>query len=294
MKVSYYPGCTLKTKAKNLETPGIAAMAALGVELVELERWNCCGVTYSLAEDDLLHVVAPVRDLIRVKEAGYDKVVTLCSMCYNTLAQANLLMRNDKEKRKTLNLFMEEEPDYAGEVEVLHLFNFLRDEIGWDKVKAAVKVPLKDLKVAPYYGCTLVRPKEVAIDSSENPRFMHDFLAAIGAEPVDHTAHVECCGSYQMVSHPEFCMTAVANILGAVNRSGAEAIVSSCPLCECNVGQMQSEVLAKHTDLKPTPTYYFTQLLAIAMGLDVEACNFDLNGPGARELLESKSILASV
>jgi heterodisulfide reductase subunit B len=144
MKVSYYPGCTLKTKSKNLEIPGIAAMAALGVELVELERWNCCGVTFSLADDDLIHVVAPVRDLIRVKEEGFDKVVTLCSMCYNTLAQANHLMRNDEEKRKTLNTFMEEEPDYSGEVEVLHLFNFLRDEIGWDKVKEAVKVPLKE------------------------------------------------------------------------------------------------------------------------------------------------------
>ena len=106
MKIAYYPGCTLKTKSKNLEVPGIAAMAELGVELEELERWNCCGVTFSLADDDLIHVVAPVRDLVRVKESGHDKVVTMCSMCYNTLAQANHLMRTDEEKRKTINTFM--------------------------------------------------------------------------------------------------------------------------------------------------------------------------------------------
>ncbi|MHC4943295.1 MAG: CoB--CoM heterodisulfide reductase iron-sulfur subunit B family protein [Planctomycetota bacterium] len=294
MKVSYYPGCTLKTKSKNLEIPGIAAMAALGVELVELERWNCCGVTFSLADDDLIHVVAPVRDLIRVKEEGFDKVVTLCSMCYNTLAQANHLMRNDEEKRKTLNTFMEEEPDYSGEVEVLHLFNFLRDEIGWDKVKEAVKVPLKDLKVAPNYGCTLVRPKEVAIDSPEHPRFMTDFLNALSAEPVEYPAATECCGAYQMVAHPEASMRAVANILNSASGRGAEAMASSCPLCEYNIGRQQPEVIESHQDVKPIPTFFFTQLLALALGLDEKTCCLEQNGTAARALLESKGILASV
>ena len=294
MKIAYYPGCTLKTKTKNLEVPGIAAMAALGVELEELERWNCCGVTFSLADDDLLHVVAPVRDLVRVKESGHDKVVTMCSMCYNTLAQANHLMRTSEEKRKTLNAFMEEEPDYAGEVEVLHLLGFLRDEIGWDKVKAQVKVPLKGLKVAPNYGCTLVRPKEVAIDSPEHPRFMHDFLIALGAEPVDYPAATECCGAYQMVSHPEASMRAVASIIDSAGTRGAEAMASTCPLCEYNVGKNQAQVLEKYQGVKPMPTYYFTQLLAVALGLDVDTCCFELNGPGAKELLESKKILASV
>jgi len=112
MKVSYYPGCTLKSKAKNLDRSAIAAMDLLGVELEELPRWNCCGAVHSLAEDDLIHRVAPVRDLIRVKEQGNDMVVTLCSMCYNTLARANLLMAEDLEKRKTINLFMDEEINY--------------------------------------------------------------------------------------------------------------------------------------------------------------------------------------
>ncbi len=121
MKIKYYPGCTLKYKAKNLEDSAIASLETLGCEVEEIERWNCCGAVYSLAEDDLIHKVAPVRDLIRVKEQGGDKVLTICSMCYNTLARANLLMKEDEEKRDTINRFMDEEIDYAGEVEVFHL-----------------------------------------------------------------------------------------------------------------------------------------------------------------------------
>ena len=217
----------------------------------------------------------------------------MCSMCYNTLARANLLMRTDEEKRKTLNDFMEEEPDYSGEVEVLHLLNFLRDEIGWDKVKAAVKVPLDGLKAAPFYGCTLVRPEEVAIDSAENPRFMHDLLSALGASTVDLPNGTDCCGAYQMISHPDASIKAVANIIGPAEKREADAVVTACPLCEYNLGMQQSAVLEKHSDLKAVPTFYFTQLMAVAMGVDAQECCFGLNMPGAKELLEEKKYLVS-
>lgn len=288
MKVCYYPGCTLKTKARNLEEAGRAALAKLGVELDELERWNCCGVVFSLADDDLIHLVAPIRDLIRVRDAGYDRVLTLCSMCFNTLARANLVMRDDEEKRNTINSFMEEETDYAGEVKVMHILDFLRDEIGWERVREQVTVPLKELKVAPQYGCTLVRPSEVAIDSADNPRVMHDFLAALGAEPVDYACSTECCGSYQMLSHPDAAADAVARIIGAAKESGAEAIVSSCPLCEYNVGKRQDAALARHEGLTELPSYYITQLMAVAFGVDPELCRFDLNHPGSLPLIRAR------
>ncbi len=288
MKVCFYPGCTLKTKARNLEESGIAAMKCLGIELEELERWNCCGVVFSLADDDLIHLVAPVRDLVRVKDAGYDKVVTFCSMCFNTLARANLVMRDDKEKRNTINDFMEEETDYAGEVKVMHLLDFLRDEIGWEKVKEQVKKPLGGLKVAPQYGCTLVRPSEVAIDSAENPTVLHDFLTALGADPVSFGAATDCCGSYQMLSNPEAAVDAVARIIASAGENGAEALVSSCPLCEYNVGIRQADALEKQKDLKALPSFYLTQLLAVAFGVDPAICRFDLNHSGSLPLLNEK------
>ncbi|MBC8465389.1 heterodisulfide reductase, subunit B, partial [bacterium] len=169
MKIGYYPGCTLKNKAQNLEYSALEAMKQLGFELKELERWNCCGAVFSMADDDLVHLLAPVRDLIRAQDEGYDKVMTICSMCYNTLARAHLVIKDDDVKRNTINDFMEEENDYLGEVEVLHLLSFIRDEVGWDKLRAAVKNPLEGIKLAPYYGCTLTRPYEVSIDNPVNP-----------------------------------------------------------------------------------------------------------------------------
>ena len=145
MNLSYYPGCTLKTRARNFEESAIASMAALDVNLVELPRWNCCGTVYSLAEDDLIHHVASVRNLIRVREQGNDKLVTLCSFCYNTLQRANMVMKDSPDKRFAINTFMDEEPDYEGQVTVLHLLQVLRDEVGWEKVARKVKAPLKNL-----------------------------------------------------------------------------------------------------------------------------------------------------
>jgi len=290
MKVSYYPGCTLKTKAKNLEDAAVASMAALGVEFEELPRWNCCGAVHSLAEDDLIHQVAPVRDLIRVKDQGNQKVVTLCSMCYNTLARANLLMRDDAVKRKTINDFMNEETDYHGEVEVLHFLTFLRDEIGWDKLREMVKVPLNGLKVAPYYGCTLLRPRNVSIEPPGNPQVFGEFLEVLGAKPVPFPAESLCCGSYQILANPDAALNVAATIVEWAAKSGAEALVLSCPLCEFNLGKKQKELLEKNKVSREIPTYYFTQLLAVAMGLGPEASRFDLNEVASAALLKSKSI----
>ena len=158
MILSYFPGCTLKTKAKSLEISALASLAELGVVLEELPSWNCCGAVYSLAKDDLIHQLAPVRILMKARDQGSERLITICSMCYNTLARANLMMRQDEKRRKTINLFMEEEKDYAGEVEVVHLLSFLRDDIGWDRIREKTKRPLNHLKIAPYYGCTLHRP----------------------------------------------------------------------------------------------------------------------------------------
>ena len=291
INLSYYPGCTLKTKAQNLEQPAIASLEALGVKLVELPRWNCCGGVYSFAEDDLVHHLAPVRNLIRVQEQGQKKVVTLCDFCYNTLKRANLLVKKDAEKLNTLNTFMEEEVNYNGEVEVVHLLQVLRDDIGWENIAAKVKVPLKDLKIAPYYGCTLLRPQEAAIDEVERPTILRQLLQALGAEVVDFPFATECCGAFQAVSSPDIVLECSLNILGSALRRSAEALALSCPLCNYNLGQRQGEMIAKSSDFKEIPVFYFTQLLALSLGLDPAVCRFDLDYRDPRPLLRKKGLL---
>jgi heterodisulfide reductase subunit B len=289
MNLSYYPGCTLKTKAKNFEDSAIASMSTLGINLIELPRWNCCGASYSLADDDLIHHVAPVRDLIRVKEQECGKVVTLCPFCYNTLKRANLIIKNDPAKRDTLNSFMDDEIDYHGEMETVHLLEVLRDNVGWETISEKVKMPLKGLIVAPYYGCTLIRPREIAIDNAERPTVLHQLMEVLGATVVDFPFATECCGSFQSVSNPEFAAEIAWNILTFAQRQGAEALVLSCPLCEYNLGFQQKLIMRKHAEFKGIPTPYFTQLLSLALGL--ESCEFDQGHTDSRALLQSKRLL---
>jgi heterodisulfide reductase subunit B len=282
--LAYYPGCTLKTKAANLEVAALAALEKVGVAYHELTRWNCCGAVFNLADDDLIHHMAPVRDLIRVQQAGAERVFTLCSQCYNTLARANQVMLEDETKRDTINTFMDEEPDYFGEVVVIHYLQLLRDQVGWDRLREAVVQPLDGLKVAPFYGCTLVRPTEVRVED----QLLEDFLRALGAEPVAFRASTECCGSYQMVAHPEEGLKRAATVLGSAGRAGAEAMVLSCPLCEYNLGARQEAARAADATLAPVPTFYFTQLLGIALGLDPASCRLDLNHESARALVDDR------
>jgi heterodisulfide reductase subunit B len=293
MKISYYPGCTLKTKAANLEAGAVAALAVLGVEVEEIDRWNCCGAVFSLTADDLIHQVGPVRNLVRAKEKGADQLVTLCSMCYNTLARANRIMRDDQVKRDTINRFMDDEIDYAGEVEVVHLLSFLAREVGWQKIREAVKVPLEGLRVAPYYGCTLQRPADIGIEPFGSYTLMTGMLEALGATVIPFAAADTCCGSYQVLNGDEGAKSTASVIVNDAARAGAEALATSCPLCEYNLGKQQVRLLASGQVETQVPTFYFTQLLAVALGVAPESCLFDLNDAASLTLLKDKNCLVA-
>lgn len=291
MKLCYYPGCTLKTTAKNFETPAIASIENLGHKMVELPRWNCCGTVHSLADDDLMYQLAPVRTLIRVLEAGSDKVVTLCAMCYNTLKQTNKIMLEDAEKRDRINNFFDDERDYSGNVSVLHLLEFLRDEIGFDKIRDKVKRPLNSLKLSPYYGCLLLRPEGIGIDDIEAPRIMEDFIESLGGKSVESPFKIECCGSYHTVDDIKPVVERTKMTIDASINRGAEAIIVGCPLCFFNLDYRQKNVEMKNRGFTRIPVLYFTQLLAIALGLGGEVCDFDLNYVDPRPLLRKKGLI---
>lgn len=296
-RLPYYPGCTLKTTAQNLESSALAAAEALGIELVELPRWNCCGVVYSLAEDDLMHHVAPVRNLVRAQEMSASgavddnaRLVTLCSMCFNTLKRANARVRENADDLETINDFMYLEDDYAGSVDVVHFLEILRD-LGSEAVGEAVKVPLEGLKVAPYYGCTMLRPKEVGIDDPEDPTVQEDLLRALGAEPVDNPYKKVCCGSYQVVQSRDVVIDLAHDILGHARAAGADVITTCCPLCAFNLDSRQNEIAETRPGFEPIPVLYITQLMALAFALSAERCRFDLNRTDPRPLLSGKGLM---
>jgi heterodisulfide reductase subunit B len=291
MKIPYYPGCTLKTTAKNFESSAIASAKQLGIEMEEMPRWNCCGTVYSLASDDLMHQIAPIRNLARVQEAHGDKVVTLCAMCYNTLKQANLLVKKNPDKLNTLNLFMDDMEGYEGNVKTLHPLEIFRDEYGFEKIKEKVKKPLNGLKVVPYYGCLLTRPTEVAIDDAEEPLVLKKFMETLGAEVVNTPYKIECCGSYHTVNNRDVVAMRTYDIITSAAKLGGEAIVLSCPLCEFNLDARQKDVEKSHRGFKGMPVLYFTQLLAIALGLDESVCGFEQHYVDPRPLLKRKGLV---
>jgi len=290
MNLLYYPGCTLKTSAKNLEKSAFAIMEALGHEMVEMEDWNCCGVVASLTDDDLMHHLAPLRSLIHVEDQGEDKIVTLCDMCCNTLKQTNLRVKENPDDLETLNLFMDRENDYKGTVKVIHFLEFLRDEIGFDVIKKKVKRPLKGIKIMPYYGCMLLRPREVAIDDAEEPTILGDLLSALGAEVVDNPFKIECCGSYHTVENKELVSKRAHRITNFATERDSDAMMLSCPLCKFNLDARGKEAEKMFEGYKQIPVYYYTQLIAIALGLDSEVCGFDQHAVDPFPLLKKKGV----
>lgn len=292
MKVTYYPGCTLKANAKNFEDSALYALEQLDIEVEELSRWNCCGTVFSLATDDLIHHMAPIRNLIRVKESGSDRVMTLCAMCYNTLKRANERMKADPESLEKINKVMyKEEIDYEGDVEILHLLELIRDEIQFENLTNKVVKPLKNLKVACYYGCMLVRPREIGFDDVENPTVMENLVSALGGDPVDFPYKTECCGAYQTVDKPGIIAERTNQIIGSAVSRGAEVMVVSCPLCAFNLDHRQKQTVQIYQDFKGLPILYFTQLLAIALNCTEDTLKFDLHYFDPKPILKEKGLI---
>lgn len=297
MKIPYFPGCTLKTNAKNYEDSAIAVAKQLGLEFVEIPRWNCCGVVYSLTSDDIMHHIAPIRNFLRVLDMNRvglveneKRLLTLCSMCFNTLSRSNLRVKENPDDLETINDTMYLEEDYDGSVEVVHFLQILRG-IGFDKVKERVTKPLKNLKVAPYYGCMLLRPKEVGIDDPESPEVFEELINSLGAEAVDWELRSRCCGSYLTLNNKDAVVDLCYEILSDARYNDADVVITACPLCAFNLDNRQKEIKAKYPAFEQIPVLYFTQLMAIAFDLEKITYGFDLNYVDPEKLFQERKLV---
>lgn len=258
MTYSYFPGCTLKTRGKALDHWGRLSMQALGVTLQELPQWQCCGAVYPQAKDEIATRLSAVRALMAARELG-QPLVTLCSACHHVIKRANRDMAEDARIADAVNRYLQPETPYHGETKVLHYLEVLRDEVGFDKLQQQVSHPLRGQKIGGYYGCMLLRPsREMGFDDPENPSILEDFLAALGAEPVKYALRNECCGGYVTVENRDFAADQAQKVLDNAAACGAQALITACPLCLYNL---------QHGSRGGLPVYYFTELLALALGL---------------------------
>ena len=256
MKVAYFPGCTLKNKAKQLDDYAKKAAEALGVTLEEIEEWQCCGGVFTTACDEVATKLSSVRDLVAAKNKE-QPLVTVCSACHNVIKQTNHAMQTNKEFADKVNRYMGEEP-YSGETQVYHYLELLRDVVGFDAVKEKVVNKLSGKKIAAYYGCLLLRPNGVMkMDDPENPTIKEDFIRAIGADAVVYANRNECCGGYIAMESPDLAKKKSNAVIENAKAAGAEMIITACPLCKYNLIKNGADI----------PVVYFTELLAEALGV---------------------------
>ena len=260
MIFSYYPGCTLSTKAKELDRCGRLSAEALGMTLEEIENWQCCGAVYPQAEDEIATKLSAVRALAAAKEKD-QTLVTLCSACHHVIKRVNNDMKTNEYIRTRANNYLKLDTPYAGETEVMHYLEMLRDTVGFDNVKEAVKKPLKGVKIAAYYGCLLLRPSKVmALDDPENPKIMEQLIRALGADSIHYSQYNECCGGYIAMEDPALAQKRVDAILASAEEAGADMIITACPLCMYN--------LTHNATAHKIPVKYFTEVLAEALGIE--------------------------
>ena len=260
MKICYYPGCTLKTKAKDLDKYARLSAEKLGVTMEEIENWQCCGAVYPTARDEIATKLSAVRALDYAKHNG-GKLLTLCSACHNVIKRTNLDMKNDDNIRSKANAYLKLDEEYSGETEVIHYLEMLKNVVGFDNIKKAVVNPINK-KIGAYYGCLLLRPgKDMAFDNPENPTIIEDFIKAIGGTPVVYPMRNECCGAYVGLKDKELHKKRSEIVLSSAKKKGAELVITACPLCLYNLQVNGGGIL---------PVKYFTELLAEALGVKDE------------------------
>ncbi len=257
MKVSYFPGCTLKTKAKDLDKYARKCAEVLGVTLEEIDSWQCCGGVFTTSNDEIATKLSSVRALTEANKKG-QPLVSVCSTCHNVLKQTNYAMQNDANFNFKVNNYVKPE-SYNGEAEVIHYLELLRDKVGFDAIKEKVVNPLTGRKIAAYYGCLLLRPgKVMAMDDVENPTIMEDLIRALGAEPVIYAYRNECCGAYITLESKDLAKAKSNKVCDNAIGKGAEQIVTACPLCKYNLQKNSNGEI---------PVVYITELLAEALGV---------------------------
>jgi heterodisulfide reductase subunit B len=260
MDYSYYPGCSLESTACEYNDSVQQVFAAIGVELHELEDWNCCGASSAHSMNRLLSLALPARNLAIAQQAGRD-VVMPCAACFNRHKTADHEMRTNPIRCA----YLEETVGFkfTGTVSVRPLLDIIANDIGLERVRSMVRRPLTGLKAVGYYGCLLVRPPEITqFENPDNPVLMDRLLDALGAEARPWSYATDCCGGGLSLTRSKVAAKLVSRLADRAREAGADAIVTSCPLCQVNLEMRQGKGSPK------MPIFYFTELIGLAFGLD--------------------------
>lgn len=265
MKYSYYPGCAQHGTAIDYRKSVEAVFRRLGIELEEIRNWNCCGALH--VPDKNVRVALSARTLALAK--GID-VATPCNLCFSNLMRASRALEDSTLKNKINEAL---DTKYEGNAKVKHILEVIVKDFGLEKLSEYVKKPLK-IKAVPYYGCLLTRP-ENKFDSPENPRTLDNLIASLGAEPVKYYYKTKCCGGPILLTNEDVALILAKDILVMAKESGADCIITTCPMCHLQLDAKQKAVESKYNIKIELPVIYFTQLIGLAMGFDSKKLGMD-------------------
>jgi len=276
MRFSYYPGCSLHSTGKEYGESTEATCQALGIELVEIPDWNCCGASAAHSLNHELAIQLSGRNLLLAQSLGLDVAVP-CSACYHNLKQADEELKADADKRQELEQVVGIQ--FTGDVHVRHLLDVVYHEVEVDNIRKIVKKPLQGLKVVPYYGCLITRPPHKdSFDSVEQPQSMDRLLEVCGCEVRKWSYKTDCCGGSLSLSKTQIVVDLVTKLINMAKQAGAEYIITACPMCQANLEMRQNGA--------NMPVLYFTEVLGLALGMKEISKWFDKHLVSTVELLE--------
>jgi len=282
---TYFPGCSSSDGgAKAYGWSAQAVSKILEMNLVELDDWNCCGSTPYSSVEELASFCLSARNLALAEKTGLD-LVTPCSSCYVILNRTNAYLKQYPQlKAKVKEALAAGGLAYNGSVRVRHLLDVLANDIGYDSIAEKVRKNLGGLKVAPYYGCQVVRPR-YGFDHPEFPQSLDKLVASLGAEPVDFPLKARCCGGSLIISEEDLALELVRGLLDSARKEKAQCLITVCPLCQTNLDVYQARVNRRFGTDYRLPILFFTQLMGVAFGLSEESLGLETNIVPVREVV---------
>ncbi len=285
--IAYYPGCSLHATSPEFNTSTLAVAKALDLELIEPDGWLCCGSSAAHRADPEAAMRLPMENLSLIEQSGFNEVTMPCAACFNRHKTAQYMMRHDEDHKSTVDESIGY--TYQDSVKVNSLGETIIEHVGPEEVSARVKQSLQGLRVVCYYGCLLTRPPHITEAAHpENPTELDDLVAALGAEVLDWSYKTTCCGAAHSLTRKDIVLDLSSTLIKEARLAGAEAIVAACPLCHTNLDARQFQMGFE----EEMPVMFFTQLMALALGLSQREAGLKKNLVDPRPLLKEKGIIA--
>jgi len=289
MRYAYFPGCSLSSSGYDFNLSFKFVAKALGIDLVEVRDWVCCGASSAHATSHLLSAALPVLNLSHAEQDGFDKLIAPCLACLSRFKAANIEMKHDADLRA--KIYQAFDYKYQGKVKVYHpLEVFL--EMGLDKIRERVRKKLSGLKIACYYGCVLTRPPKIArFDNVEDPQSMDSIVRALGATSIEWSFKTECCGVSMTLTRSDMVLKLSNDILREAKEAGANVIAVACPLCQANLDGRQRQIEETYKVSYRIPILYITQLMGLAFGSFIKEVGIQKLITSPREVLGSVGLM---